>query len=131
MWPSSTACAPASNKPPVVNSWSKPAIGTPCSERQSNTVPWDTSKVGSPSARACVCTGARPRSNAAMCSPVAPAASAAPAAAATAARLTVGKHETSALSPSGRRSKHQPVDATQRPAVLRPTCPMQSATCTA
>ena len=37
---------------PVVNSWSNPAIGTPCSVTQPKTVPCDTASVGTPAARA-------------------------------------------------------------------------------
>jgi hypothetical protein len=46
------AWASAPNSAPVVNSWSKPAIGTPCSLMQPNTVPCDTPMVGTPCARA-------------------------------------------------------------------------------
>jgi hypothetical protein len=52
MWPSKVACAPALNSAPVVNSWSNPAIGTPCSVTQPKTVPCDTASVGTPAARA-------------------------------------------------------------------------------
>ena len=39
---SSVTDAPAANRLPLVNSWSRPAIGTPCSVTQPLTVPCDT-----------------------------------------------------------------------------------------
>ena len=44
------ACAWAQNRLPVVNSWSKPAIGTPCSVRHPYTVPCETPIVGTSNA---------------------------------------------------------------------------------
>jgi hypothetical protein len=46
------ACVPAENRAPALNSWSKPAIGTPCSVMQSVTVPCETPTVGTPASRA-------------------------------------------------------------------------------
>lgn len=101
------ADACAANRLPVVNSWSSPAIGTPCSVMQPLTVPCDTPMVGTPAAAALRLISPKPASSEASCCPTASAAAQAPTAAATVALLTVGTHESSNCAPCGGVSNRQ------------------------
>src|SRR6218665_3107645 len=115
MWPSITAWVSALNSTPVLNSWSKPAIGTPCSLRLPNTVPCDTAIVGTPCTLARRLVGAKPRSSRASCSPTASDASVAPTLAATTALLMVGTQVNSARAPDGTASKRHPPEGHPAP----------------
>jgi hypothetical protein len=122
MWPSIKAEASALNSAVVVNSWSSPAIGTPCSVTQPETVPCETPTVVIPAERACRFTTPQAPSSAALARPAASAAPVAPTVAATLALFTDGRHEKTVSAFSGIRSNRHPLDFAQLPLLVSATC---------